>query len=69
MRRPNRAYGKPMHDVRIGEEVVLGHDGIRVRPLERARERELFAFMQSSVSSEKAKGMVIHDIARRMQET
>ena len=56
MRRPNRAYGKPMPDVRIGEEVVLGHDGIRVRPLERARERELFAFMQSSVSSEKAKG-------------
>jgi hypothetical protein len=45
-----------MPDVRIGEEVVLGHDGIRVRPLERARERELFAFMQSSVSSEKAKG-------------
>lgn len=72
-REKNRAYGKPMHDVRIGEEVVLGHDGIRVRPLERARERErereLFAFMQSSVSSEKAKGMVIQDIARQMQET
>lgn len=70
-REKNRAYGKPMHDVRIGEEVVLGHEGIRVRPLERAREREreLFAFMQSGVSSEKAKGMVIQDIARQMQET
>jgi len=68
-REKNCAYGKPMHNVRIGEEVVLGHDGIRVRPLERARERELFAFMQSSVSSEKAKGMVIQDIARQMKET
>jgi lysine-ketoglutarate reductase/saccharopine dehydrogenase-like protein (TIGR00300 family) len=68
-RQKNRAYGKPMHEVRISEEVVLGHDGIRVRPLERERERELFAFMQSSVFSEKAKGMVIGDIARQMQET
>ena len=70
-RQKNRAHGKTMNDVRIGEEVVVGHDGLRVRPLERAREREreLFAFMQSSVSSEKAKGLAIQDIARQMQET
>src|SRR6516165_7048816 len=71
-RQKSCAYGKPMHDVHIGEEVVIGHDGIRVRPLERARERErereVFAFMQSSVSSEKAKGMVIQDIAHQMKE-
>ncbi len=70
-REKNRAYGKPMHDVRIGEEVVLGYDGIRVRPFERAREREResFAFMQSSVSSEKAKVLAIQEIARQMKET
>lgn len=65
----NRAYGKPMHEVRVGEQVVTGHDGIRVQPFERARERESFAFMQSNVSSEKAKVLVIHEIARRMKET
>ena len=64
-----RAYGKPMHEVRIGEQVVIGHDGIRVQPFERARERESFAFMQSSVSSEKAKVLAIHEIARQMKAT
>lgn len=68
-REARRAYGKPMHEVLVGEEVVIGHDGLRVTPFERAREREVFAFMQSNVSSEKAKVQMIHDIARQMQET
>ena len=65
----NRAYSKPMHEVWIGEQVVIGHDGIRVQPFERARERESFAFMQSSVSSEKVKVLAIHEIARQMKAT
>src|SRR5947209_16258908 len=48
-RAQQRAYGKPMHEARVGEEVMIGHDGIRVHPFERARERESFAFMQSTV--------------------
>ena len=64
-----RAYGKPMHEVQVGELVVVGHDGIRVQPFERAREREAFAFMQSDVSSEKVKVLAIHEIARQMKET
>src|SRR5579875_2380739 len=47
-----RAYCKPMHEVQVGDRVVTGHSGIRVHPFERARERESFAFMQSSVSTE-----------------
>ena len=65
----NRAYGKPMHEVRIGDEVVIGHEGIRVQPFERARDRESFAFMQSTVSTEKVKVLAIHEIARQMKET
>jgi lysine-ketoglutarate reductase/saccharopine dehydrogenase-like protein (TIGR00300 family) len=65
----HRAYGKPMHEVQIGEEVVIGYTGIRVQPFERARERESFAFMQSNVSTEKVKVLAIHEIARRMKET
>ncbi len=64
-----RAWCKPMHDVRVGDCVVTGHSGIRVQPFERARERESFAFMQSSVSSEKVKVLAIHEIARQMKQT
>src|SRR2546421_4494728 len=64
-----RAYSKPMHEVVVSEEVVIGHDGIRVLPFERARDREAFAFMQSTVSSEKVKVLAIHEIAHQMKET
>lgn len=63
------AYSRPMHEVQVGDQVVTGHDGIRVQPFERARERDAFAFMQSSVSSEKVKVLAIHEIARQMKET
>ena len=65
----DRAFCRPMHEVQIGDEVVIGHSGIRVQPFERAREREAFAFMQSDVSSEKVKVLAIHAIARQMKET
>ncbi len=64
-----RAYCKPMHEVHIGDEVAIGHNGIRVRPFERERNREAFAFMQSNVSSEKVKVLAIQEVARRMKET
>ncbi|MGH2478814.1 MAG: TIGR00300 family protein [Ktedonobacteraceae bacterium] len=64
-----RAYCKPMHEVLAGERVVTGHSGIRVQPFERARERESFAFMQSSFSSEKVNVLAIHEFARQMKET
>jgi lysine-ketoglutarate reductase/saccharopine dehydrogenase-like protein (TIGR00300 family) len=63
------AYCKPMHDVRVGDEVVVGHNGIRVQPYMRNREHEAFAFMQSDVSSERTKVLEIHEIARKMKET
>jgi lysine-ketoglutarate reductase/saccharopine dehydrogenase-like protein (TIGR00300 family) len=64
-----RAYCKPMHEVQVGDQVVIEHSGIRVIPFERGRDREAFAFMQSNVSSEKAKILEIHEIARQMKET
>ncbi|HZO74383.1 MAG TPA: TIGR00300 family protein [Ktedonobacteraceae bacterium] len=68
-RENGRSYCKPMHEVQVGDQVVVGHDGIRVQPFERARDREAFAFMQSNVSSEKAKVLAIHEIAEQMRET
>jgi lysine-ketoglutarate reductase/saccharopine dehydrogenase-like protein (TIGR00300 family) len=58
----------PMHLVREGDQVVVGHDGIRVHPLERTRaNEEVFSFMQNSVSSERSKALIIRDIANEMR--
>jgi lysine-ketoglutarate reductase/saccharopine dehydrogenase-like protein (TIGR00300 family) len=61
------ASAKPMLQVRAGEAVAIGHQGIRVHPLERARQSEIFSFMNSAVSSEKPKKLAIYEIAREMK--
>src|SRR5258707_4699438 len=67
-RAAGRAYTRPMHEVRVGDEVVVGYEGVRVEPLERPRRREAFAFMQSAVSSERAKALAIRSVAEAMRE-
>ena len=60
-----------MADVRAGQMIVVGHVGLRVRPLERPRDKQEFEFMNSEVSSEKPKALVIKDVAhmlRRVRE-
>ena len=57
-----------MHEARVGEEVVVGFAGVRVEPLERPRQREAFGFMQSPVSSERAKALAIADVANAIRE-
>jgi len=57
----------PMADVSAGELVVVGHEGVRVRPHERPRNRQDFEFMNSEVSSEKPKALVIRDVARMLR--
>ncbi|MBI4328853.1 MAG: TIGR00300 family protein [Chloroflexi bacterium] len=58
----------PMHRVRKGDAVVVGHLGVRVVPLERQERGELFAFMGSEVSPERPKGAVIQVVARELEE-
>ncbi|GAC1397414.1 MAG: TIGR00300 family protein [Ktedonobacteraceae bacterium] len=67
-REERRAYCCPMHEVQVGDQVVVGYSGIRVQPFERGREREAFAFMQSDVSSERVKVLAIHQIAQQMKD-
>ncbi|MHB1342115.1 MAG: ornithine cyclodeaminase, nickel-pincer nucleotide-dependent [Coriobacteriia bacterium] len=55
-------------DVRAGDLFVVGHDGIRIRPLERPRAGQAFEFMNSAVSSEKPKAQVVHEVARMLRE-
>src|ERR1700676_4436302 len=56
-------------DVRKGERVVVGHSGVRVQALNRARRRQVFEFMSSTVSSEKPKESLLIEIARELVAT
>jgi lysine-ketoglutarate reductase/saccharopine dehydrogenase-like protein (TIGR00300 family) len=57
----------PMHRVHAGDRLVVGNDGVRVRPLDRPRGANPFEFMASEVSSEKPKGLLVADVAMRMR--
>ena len=59
----------PMSDVQQGEQYVVGRAGTRVHPLERRTgDHDAFAFMNSTVSSEKPKGITVRDIAAEMRK-
>jgi lysine-ketoglutarate reductase/saccharopine dehydrogenase-like protein (TIGR00300 family) len=64
----SEAHMIPSSAVCQGELVVVGHDGIRILPPQRSREREIFSFMGSNVSSEHPKRLVIEQIAKQMRE-
>jgi len=57
----------PMGEVKKGDLIVTGREGIRVLPLERPRERDVFSFMEAQVSAERPHGHIIADVARRME--
>ena len=58
----------PMGAVRQGDRVVIGREGVRVIPLPRPHERDVFGFMESQVSAERPHGHIIADIATRMRQ-
>jgi lysine-ketoglutarate reductase/saccharopine dehydrogenase-like protein (TIGR00300 family) len=58
-----------MTDVRVGDRVVVGRQGLRVFPAETTARSNLFEFMASPVSSEKPKGVTVREIAAAMKRT
>ncbi len=57
----------PMNNVRRGDRVVVGSEGVRVVPPERPRESTgIFEFMTSMASSEKPVGTVVSRLAREI---
>ncbi|HYS98867.1 MAG TPA: TIGR00300 family protein, partial [Candidatus Dormibacteraeota bacterium] len=67
-RKANRAWCIVFQDAKPGMEVVIGHQGVRVTPLERSRQTEIFSFMGSEVSAEKPKKVLIAGIADEMRQ-
>jgi lysine-ketoglutarate reductase/saccharopine dehydrogenase-like protein (TIGR00300 family) len=55
-------------EVRKGMKLAIGHQGIRVMPVQRSTERKsVFEFMASNVSSEKPKSAIIREIAAEIR--
>ena len=64
-----RAECIPIHRVKEGDLIVVGHRGIKVQPIERQVPPEDFEFMSSPVSTEQPKGLLIREIAETMKRT
>jgi len=62
-----RAHTIPMHRVRAGDRIVVGRDGVRVQTPARPEGAGTFEFMNSEISSEKPKGLLIRQVAERMR--
>ena len=63
-----RAICRKLRDVKGGERIVCGHDGIRVSPEFRERDRLGFAFMSNDVSSERRVEGSVSRIAAMMRD-
>jgi len=61
-----RAVSVPMCRVKRGQKVVVGHKGVQVQSPERPKSHGVFEFMTSTVSSEKPKGLMVSEVARRI---
>jgi lysine-ketoglutarate reductase/saccharopine dehydrogenase-like protein (TIGR00300 family) len=61
-----RAWTIVFQGAKRGMDVVVGYKGVRVTPLERSRQTEIFSFMGSEVSAEKPKKVLIGGIAKEM---
>lgn len=57
-----------MADVQKGDRIVIGHEGVRVFPIEAHLAPREFEFMSSPISTEKPKSVMIRQVARLMKE-
>lgn len=67
-REAKRATAKKFHEVRRGMEIVVGHQGIKVVPVQRSTARtDVFEFMSTNISLEKPKSGIIREMAAELQ--
>jgi lysine-ketoglutarate reductase/saccharopine dehydrogenase-like protein (TIGR00300 family) len=63
-----RAVCRKLRDVKAGDAIVCGHEGIRVTPEFKERDRHGFAFMSNDVSSERRVEGSVARIAAMMRD-
>src|SRR3977135_2581085 len=67
-REARRATAKKFHEVRRGMEIVVGHQGIKVVPVQRSTSHtDVFEFMSTNISLEKPKSGIIREMATELQ--
>jgi len=64
----NEAHCVAMTDVDLGQQLVVGHGGVRVHPEERSQTSHGFEFMNSAVSTEKPKGVATAQVAKQLHD-
>lgn len=65
--RGRRASVRKLREIRAGDMVVCGMDGVRIQPTYRPRDRSSFEFMAGEVSSERVARTVVGHIAEEMR--
>jgi lysine-ketoglutarate reductase/saccharopine dehydrogenase-like protein (TIGR00300 family) len=66
-RKKRTARAVKFFDVQQGDEIVVGHQGVRVVPLQRATSHtDVFQFINTSVAADEPKSAVILELAREL---
>jgi lysine-ketoglutarate reductase/saccharopine dehydrogenase-like protein (TIGR00300 family) len=66
-RNKRRARAVKFFDVRKGDEIVVGHQGIRVVPVQRATSHtDIFQFINTSIAADEPKSAVIRELGREL---
>ncbi|MEY2506545.1 MAG: hypothetical protein QOH01_874 [Verrucomicrobiota bacterium] len=62
------AVARKFHEVRRGMEIVVGHQGIKVVPVQRSTSHtDVFEFMSTNISLEKPKSGIIREMATELE--
>lgn len=64
-----RAFCRKLRDLRVGDRVVCGMQGIRVKPDLQDRDKPTFGFMSNDVSSERRVEVAVSRVAAMLRDT
>ena len=69
-RNSHTARAVKFFDVRKGDEIVVGHQGIRVVPVQRATSHtDVFQFINTSIAADEPKSAVIRELGEEFKRT
>src|SRR5438046_8232117 len=67
-RKKRTARAVKFFDVSKGDEIVVGHEGIRVVPVQRSTSgTDLFQFINATIDADEPKSAIIRELARELQ--
>jgi lysine-ketoglutarate reductase/saccharopine dehydrogenase-like protein (TIGR00300 family) len=67
-RKRRSAHAVKFFDVRKGDEIVIGHQGVRVVPVQRATTRtDLFQFVNTIIDADEPKSAIIRELAGELR--